>query len=532
VFVTTARAAVAALLSAACLTGCARGPRLLDSAERKVIDRSIVEYPNDLALTPYVGGLTAPVGIAFESQDGAYKDALLLAEGGKTPRVYGFKPDGEQFWIYPKTTQIPFFGDPFRLHGPIGGIALHKGLIYVSHRDETGMGVITVFDYEGKHSTVVADLPARGDYGVTDLAVHPTNGRLYFGVGAATNSGVVGLDNWDAGWVENYPDFADRPLTNLKLNGYRFTTPNPRGGLFGGDDIAVTAPLQAFGDSRQLRIPASPVSKPSAAVYSVNLEGGDLRVEAHGIRLARGLVFNEFGNLFVTNNGMELRGTRPVKDDPDVVLRVPLGGQIWYGWPDFSTDLSAISESRFQPPQQMIVRTGYPELASVLDHESSGLIAPDRNTLLRAVFAPLSGAAKMTFVPDNAASGFKPFAGSLVVTLYGDRAPFATSGHAMTGPQGYSVKRVDLDTKRVTDFVFNTRQLPAHLIKDKDRVSMERPIDAKFGPDGALYIVDYGYMELRNGEERVQSKTGRIYRLGPIPAPTTKPAPVEYLTGE
>lgn len=511
------------------LTGCARGPHVVDSQNRYAIDRSIVEYPNNVALTPYIDGLTAPVAIAFETTEGPYKDSTIIAESGDKPRIYGFRSDGSQFWVWPKRTRIPFIGDQFAIYGPIGGMALHKGKVYVSHRDANGMGVITAFDYEGNHSTVVADLPARGDYSVTDLAIHPRDGRLFFGVGAATNSGVAGLDNWDVGWVEDYPDFADRSYVNLKLNGYRFTTTNPKGGLFGGDDIAVTAPFQAFGASRQLRIPASNIGKPTAAIYSVNLEGGDLQVEAHGIRLPRGLVFNEFGNLYATNNGMELRGTRPVKDDPDALLRVTIGGQVWFGWPDYSTDLQPIGQPRFQPPTQMIMRTGYPELAGIVDREASGLIQPDPR-LVYGVFPPLSGAAKMTFVDSNASDVFKPYRGQIIVALSGDRAPFATGGQKLKGPQGFRVCRVNVDRdtadkeQNVADFVFNTQRIPASQQKKPDDYTMERPIDVKFGPDGALYIVDFGEFEMKDGRERIKEKTGRIYRLGKYEAPATKPA--------
>ena len=518
----------ACVIAAACLlvSGCAEGPNLIPVAKREVIDRAVVEYPNDQMLTPYIGGLTAPCAIGFETDNADYRGSVIIAESGADdePQIFGFKPNGEQFWIYPRYTRLPIFDTSFHLYGPIGGMAVAHGKIYVSHRDANGMGMISALDYQGHHSTIVSELPAQGDYSVTDIAIHPSNGRLYFGVGAATNSGVVGLDNWQVGWVQKHSKFSDQSFVKpfLKLNGYRFSTLNPNGGLFGGDDVAVTAPFQPFGASRLLRIPPSPVGKPTAAVYSVNIEGGDLRVEAHGIRLPRGLVFNDFGNLFVTDDGMELRGTRPVKDDPDSILRVPLGGQIWYGWPDFTADLENISDPKFWPPETMLLPSGYPELAPLIDHDASGLIPPDRNTLLRAVFPALSGAAKMTFVPDNSDKSFESYRGSLIVALSGDRAPFANSGLPLVGPQGYQVKHVDPDTKLVTDFVFNAKRLPASMISYPDN-AIERPIDVKFGPDGALYIVDFGEMVVKNGQEQIVSKTGKVYRLGLAATPTMQP---------
>ncbi|MBC7782743.1 MAG: hypothetical protein H7144_02805 [Burkholderiales bacterium] len=131
----------------------------------------------------------------------------------------------------------------------------------------------------------------------------------------------------------------------------------------------------------------------------------------------------------------------------------------------------------------------------------------------------------MAFINDTANDPLQPFRGSLIVALSGDRAPFATSGMKLNGPQGHMVVRVDLDTKKVEDFIFNTKRLPASKIGNPAG-PMERPIDIKLGPDGALYILDYGQMDMKNGRERIKDKTGRLYRLG-TPAPltsTTRPS--------
>ena len=511
--------------------GCARGPRYVAVDDRTVIDRTEVEYPNGLRLTPFIDNLNAPVAIGFENTDPRFKGSTVVAESGigwlAEPRIIGFKPNGDQFPIYPRFTRIPLLDEQFRIIGPIGGMAVSNGKIYVTHRDARGRGMITRLDYDGGHETIIADLPAQGDYGLTDIAVDPISGRVFFGCGSATNSGVVGLDNWQVGWVDEHPLFSDKPLNDVKLNGFQFRTKNPKGGWFGGgDDYVVTGPLQAFGALGRLRIPGSPPpSKPTGAIYSVDAGGGDLQVEAHGLRLPRGLVFNESGNLYATNDGMELRGTRPVKNDPDAVLRIYRGGQVWYGFPDYSADMRPISDAAFQPPAEIIMPTGYPELARVIDHESSGLAPPDPRHLL-GTFAPMSGAAKMAVVPDQPNDAFKAFRGKVIVALSGDRAPFANFGKPLDGSPGYMLKLVDLDpdTKQApTDFVANTRRLPASKIRSAD-YELERPIDAKFGPDGALYILDFGQLTVKEGQEKTKSRTGRVYRLGPPAVPTTNPA--------
>lgn len=508
-----------ALLIVVLLSGCVSRPTLLPPEQRLVIDRSVVEYPAGFDLELFAVNLTAPSAIAFDEHNN-----LLIAQGGvgdSEISIFGFRPDGTRFDIYRAPRGIPLLQSGFRMYGPIGGMAVWNGRVYVSHRDAQRRGVITALTYDGIPTTIVGDLPAQGDHGVTDLAINPTNGRLYFGVGSATNSGVVGLDNWEVGWVAKYPDFSDIPALDYRLTPARFTSPNPRAGLFGGSEIAVTSAYQPFGHA-SLRAQGSSVGRPTAAIYSVALGGGGLRIEAHGIRYPRGLAFNEFLNLYVTNQGMELRGTRPVKDDPDALLRVIPG--TWYGWPDFSTTLEPITQARYQPDPAMIIASGYPELSFLIDHDASGLFRPSRETLLRGIFSPLSGASKLTFTPTE--GPFARYAGHAIVALMGDRAPFATSHQPLVGPIGRKIAIVNVEKKQVSDFIYNTRGLPASELRGDATGALERPIDVKFDPQNeSLYIVDMGIVRMRGGTETIVPGTGKILRLVPtsLDKPTTRP---------
>ena len=513
--------------------GCAPGPRVVPADQTQTIDRTLVEYPAGYELRPYIRNLTAPSAVTFDD-----KGNILIAESGAGNtgvRIYGFRPDGTRFDIHPKGTRrlpalLKFLDRPkFTIVGPVGGIAYHDGKVYVSHRDGRRLGRITALDYDGNPTTIIAGLPAQGDYSVTDIAIDP-RGRLFFGVGAATNSGVVGLDNWQAGWVRDYPTLHDQPHTNLVLRGLRFDTPNPLAGLFSGAEIAVTGPFQPFDVSNRIRVHRARDGQPNAAIYSIPATGGgpaDLRVVATGIRLPRGLAFNEFGRLYATNNGMELRGTRPVKDDPDALLRVIPG--TWYGWPDFSADLYPVNSERFEIPADMLDRISYfdAKVAFLIDHQASGLVAPDmaRDTLLQSAFPSQSGAAKMTFIPGD--GPLADWRGSVIVALAGDRAPFATSGRKLVARQGFKLMRVDVDSRQAHEFIRNTAGVPRHLLPERPEDALERPVDVKVGPDGALYIVDMGRVDYRNGREHVAKGTGQIFRLAPPPPPPTPAATEE-----
>ena len=488
------------------VTGCLRTPSLVPESQRVPLGRAIVETPPSFELVPHVKNLTAPTAIGF-MPDGS----LLVAESGpadREPKIFGFTPAGEYFQLYPSTKRfaIPFtpLKTGLRIYGPVGGIVAAHGKVYVSHRDAKGRGMITAFSADGTTQVIVADLPAEGDHAITDLAVHP-NGRIYFGIGSMTNSGVVGLDNWQTGWVKDHVESHDLPHRQLKLLGYRFDSKNPRAGWFGsGGSIAVTAPFQPLGKSNQTRVQPPTNSRPTAAIYSVAPSGGDLRVEAFGIRYPRGLAFNDYGRLFITNNGMELRGTRPIANDPDVLLRFVPG--TWYGWPDYTADLSPVWEEKHQPPTELISASGYPDVSFVIDHAASGLVRPDRSTLIHAPLGVQAGAAKVAFVP--AKSQLSDYTGDVLIALSGDRAPFANAGEELPGvPAGYKVVRID-DSRQVSDFIVNVSQDP----KSKT-LRLYRPVDVKFSPAGELYVLDFGRASYKKGQPQVSKGTGVVYRL-------------------
>lgn len=501
--------------------GCATHPVFISEGARRVIDRRIMEYPDGFEAKTYMSNLTCPTAFCFDESGN-----LIVAEGGidgRDPHIRAVRPDGTMVSIYPVETRIPIVKPGFRIYGPVGGIVAYKGEIYVSHRDSHDMGVITAFTYTGDHKTIVADLPAQGDFGVTALAIPPlpVEPRLYFGVGAATNSGVVGLDNWEEGWARDHRDACDLAYQPLSLLGFRFDVVNPEASLFSPATL-VTVPYAPLGTSDVTQIPGVefPLQKPSGAIFSVALDGGDPKVEAWGVRDPEGLALDDFGSIYLTDRGMELRGTRPLDNDPDALYQLTLRGS-WLGWPDYSRSLDPIDAQhpQYQPPSWMILPSGYPNVRFVIDHEGSKLPPPDRD-LLRAVFPWQSGAGKIVFFPRTGPFHTPRFEGQLLVALWGDRYPFSTSGRPIPTPlPGYRIVRVDLNSRngegQVTDFMFNTEGGPASDLSEGRGEGLERPVDLKFGPDGNLYILDFGQATFKHGHLEAESGTGKIFVLEP-----------------
>ena len=504
-------------------SGCVNRVSYIPPNQRRPIDRALVDYPGDCALEVVAQNLTGVIDCDIDSAG-----TLIVAEsgsGGYDPHIFGCRPDGSIFDIYPpfRPIRVPFdlatLG--FTIYGPIGGIAIapegHK--VYVSHRDADGNGVVTAFGYDGSHQTVVASIPCQGDNGMSDVALNANTGRLWFGVGTATNSGVVGLDNWS--WVKKYPNFCDRSFVDLKLNGFQFKSKHPDAGLFGAPEIAVTAPYQPFNVSTPTRIRHNDF--PTGAIYSVDPAGGNLKVEAYGIHAPRGVTFNSFGTPYITNDGMELRGTRPIKDDPDALLIVRGG---WYGWPDYSADLQPVTDERFQLKGDMLkllTKSGYDEIGFLIDHAASNNregLPPPYASLLQTTFPSLSGASRFDFVPET--GPLRKFAGQIIVPLSGDRAPFATSGRKLVEPIGFKVVRFDPTNGQVHEFLRNAKGGPASRLH-KGEGLVERPVAARFAPDGSLYIVDFGRLDVKENRIKVVPNTGRIFRLRATNSASTRP---------
>ena len=83
--------------------------------------------------------------------------------------------------------------------------------------------------------------------------------------------------------------------------------------------------------------------------------------------------------------------------------------------------------------------------------------------------------------------------------------------------------RVDPDNPHPEprEFVRNTSALPASKMGRSD--ALGRPIDVKFGPDGKLYILDMGRLEVRGGKDKITAGTGRVFVVEPIVEPETRP---------
>jgi glucose/arabinose dehydrogenase len=364
------------------------------------------------------------------------------------------------------------------LRPPVNGLTIHNDRLYVSEGGHPGR--ISRFDLDGRSPQVILDnLPGPGNYH-TNMVAFGRDGKLYFSQGAMTNTGIIGLDAYEIGWLRRLPHSHDLPGYPITLNGVNVETLNPLNGHRNGR--ALTGAFVPFGERTErgqrieARLPCT------AAVMRCDEDGGGLELVAWGLRNAYGLGFLPDGRLLAIDQGADDRGSRPVGNAPDLLFEVRQGA--WYGWPDFLGD-APITDTLYKPER------GATPTFLLANH--SELPKPERPLLC---FPPHAAAVKFDVAPDR----LPQLAGQLFVALFGEEVPMTAPASSIRAARvGRSVVRVDPRDWTLHPFVQD---------------GLLRPIDVRFNPsDGSMYILDFGYFEmLDNGAVRADAKSGRLWR--------------------
>ncbi|MEZ0229632.1 MAG: sorbosone dehydrogenase family protein [Planctomycetota bacterium] len=441
----------------------------------------VVEERDGYDVRPLARGLDLPAGICFDDAG----DLCVLEAGGflgnnpgrTPPRIKVFSPEGEA------RRTIDLTGT--RVVWPATGICWADGGFYITHRDENHFGCISRVEKDGKVTPIVTGLPSRGDHGTNQICVGP-DGKLYFSQGTATNSGIVGLDDFVAfGWPQLHPDVHDIPAKTIVLTGKNFETADPRGAM--PSRKTITGAFMPFGKSAERGTGVRGEVKCNGAVLRCDKDGKKLEVYCWGLRNPFGLGFAPAGRLYTTCQGMDLRGSRPIADDKDALLS--LTKDTWYGWPDYTTDLRPLLDNEDHDPPSELGKRAEPLIDLKMSGAEMGAPSPDD---VAARFDVRSSSCGFAWAPP----GFGKIGGRLVVAQFGTLGP-AADPTAATWP-GCRVVTVD-DEGEVEDFLKNDDSGPASHALAIGR-GFERPIDVKFGPDGALYVVDYGVVSVKVDE--------------------------------
>lgn len=316
--------------------------------------------------------LTSPACMTFNSNGELYAAEAMPSKEtlGDRARIIHITKDGEKKEIISN------------LQSPITGLSWHHDTLYAISGGFNGK--VYQISKKGKASILIDNLRSGGDHPTSNIVFGP-DGKMYFGVGTVTNSSVVGEDNFKAGWLKVDPDYRDIPGRDLISLGKNFTSQNYLGN---SKTNAVTGAFHSFG--RKAIADEIVRSNPLAngVIYRANPDGSGLEFVADGLRSISRLVFSSAGRLYLINNGMKFKGSRPIYNDMDSFYEILIG---WYGWPDYGSGLP-VTLSHFQYPgliQYKFVLSYHPPLTAVpLIRFSPGLTAVSFDFCKNDSFAP------------------------------------------------------------------------------------------------------------------------------------------------
>ena len=422
-------------------------------------------------------GLTFPTGVAFDA-DGiphVVEAGYSYGEVFTTPRLLRVEKNGS-------LTEVARGAR----NGPWTGVAYANGAFFVAEGGQLEGGRILRIGTDGKIAPLVENLPGMGDHHTNGPAVGP-DGMIYFGQGTATNAGVVGEDNLKFGWLKRFPKFHDIACQDITLAGVNFETADVPGADLPKGQTGAFVPYGTPTSAGQVIKGQVPCS---GAIMRVPAAGGAPQLVAWGFRNPFGLAFAPGGALYVTDNGYDDRGSRPVWGAGDVLWRVEQG--TWYGWPDYAEGLP-INQELFKVPLK-----GTPQLV-LARHPNQ----PPRPVAVLGVHSSSDG------LDFSRSAGFG-YVGQAFIAEFGDQA--ADTGKVLH-PVGFRVVRVDVKTGRVDDFAVNKGKHNGPATKIGG-AGFERPVAVRFDPSGnALYVVDFGIMLMDKTGPKPQQGTGVLWRI-------------------
>lgn len=174
------------------------------------------------------------------------------------------------------------------------------------------------------------------------------------------------------------------------------------------------------------------------------------------------------GRLYVSENGYDERGSRPVANAEDNIWLIRQDG--WYGWPDYSSGIP-ITDPRFQSsrgPRLTFLMAEHPPV------EEPFMTRPKHAAVTKFDFSK------------NNEFGYQ---GDMFLAEFGAGVPITGTEQVQVGQQ---VVRINPATREVNAFfTAKSEALGPEGAEYIVTAGPKHPVEAQFSPDGlSLYIVD------------------------------------------
>ncbi len=276
----------------------------------------------------------------------------------------------------------------------------------------------------------------------------------------------------------------DIPGQNINLTGQNFESAD----LLHPENTTAnvtTGPFVPFGTETKEGQVINGNKTCTGCLLSMKPDGSDLRLHAWGLRSPYGMTLDTDNNkLYITNNGADDKGIRPITNDTDNVYTFDLGtssnntsstnssSPIWYGWPDFYGNGEAVTDAKFGMPKK-------------LAHQLQFLI--ENHPPVTKPFAQLGvgyGVTQAAYVNSSAAFVQKP---SIFIGSFGIAVPINHDIGVNGKIIGQQIEMMDPNTGNLTDFLSLKAPDPSF-----------RPVALAFNDkENALYITSIAKVEIK-----------------------------------
>jgi glucose/arabinose dehydrogenase len=403
------------------------------------------------------------------------------------------------------------------LEGPINDVTYHGGWLWITAQqvgvNGWDVGAIMKFKPSAPNpastfTTVITNLPSNGDHG-TDQVAFDKRGTAYFSQGTATNSGVEGTDNGLAtsSGLSTFHDFAPVPIvlggssyTNTATGTIPSETTSPY------EPFGVTAPAGTLVPAATPATPQQGIIAGGGTVYSFNPRAKDptstLHLLAWGFRNPYGIGFDPShpNTLYVSNNGTDQRGSRPINNEYDdlfaINLRQANRHPEFFGWPDFFDNPQTnqplpVTDPMFSVNGTTVQPVFDPSFSSTLT------VQPDVTELGNHTAAGKFG------IPTKSSFG-SGLSGDLLMVRTGSLPPSTGA----TSLVGYDVISVNPRSGQVNEFLTHTSNSPSAVF---DSSSFDKPLDVQFRGN-RMFIVDFGVFNPGiSGGDPTDPNSGKIW---------------------